>query len=218
MRVYFNSWDVTRFADIFNDIPNAKRVPYIMKNNGKLIIRKARMVCLGGISAAICVLLQSAPVWLSPLGMALSPLSTIPVALIASVSPLTGLISYLSAGALLCAVSFQEALIFAFGTGLLGLAVGVSIKNKLITRSAISGSVLFCGLTILLFVFRISLFGPLIQQFWSVTQLGLALFSFIYAAFWSGIMKFIVIRLKLFNQSELPDKLIVTSHKNQNFF
>lgn len=168
-----------------------------MKNNGELGIRKARMVCFGGISAAMCVLFQSAPVWLPPLGMALSPLSTVPVALIASISPLTGLISYLSAGALLCTVSFQEVLIFAFSTGLLGLAVGISIKNKMITRSVICGSVLFFGLTILLFVFRIHLFGSLIQQFWSITQLCLAVFSFIYAAFWSGIMKFVVKRLRL---------------------
>jgi len=155
------------------------------------------MVCFGGISAALCMLLQSAPVWLPAFGMALSPLSTVPVALAASISPLTGIIAFLSAGALLFTVSIQETLIFTFSTGLLGLAVGILINSRMIIRSVVSGSALFCGLNMLLFVFRISLFGPISMQFWSFMQAVLALFSFAYAVLWSDVMKLIVRRLRI---------------------
>jgi len=155
------------------------------------------MVCLGGLSAAISVLLQSAPVWLPALGMALSPLSTVPVAFIASISPLTGFISFLGTGAMLCAVSIQEALIFIFSTGLLGLAVGMLIKRKMIIRLGLSGGALFCGLNVLLLVFKINLFGSDIQHMTIFLQFCLALFSVSYALIWSGIIRLIIKRLRI---------------------
>ncbi|AFS77558.1 hypothetical protein Curi_c04830 [Gottschalkia acidurici 9a] len=43
----------------------------------------SRFICIGGILTTIAVLFQSAPVFLPAIGLALSPLSTLPIAIAA---------------------------------------------------------------------------------------------------------------------------------------
>lgn len=156
---------------------------------------KAKLVCFGGLLGALSFLLQSAPVW-CVFGLALSPLSTAPAAVAALLSPLCGLTAYVCVSALLLLASVQEALIFIFATGLLGLVLGFTSRAHAALGITASGLSLACGLTILFYICGINLFGPLTQYVSGFTEIFIILFSVLYAALWRVITKLLFGRLK----------------------
>jgi hypothetical protein len=140
-------------------------------------------------------MLQSAPVW-TAFGLVLSPLSTAPIAVAAFLSPLCGIAAFFSVPALLLLLSAQEALIFVFSTGLLGLVLGLTLKLPAALGIPTAGVSLFCGLNMLFYVCGINLFGPFTEYISGFFEIFFLLFSVAYAALWRVILKLLLSRIK----------------------
>ncbi|MDF2484448.1 MAG: hypothetical protein K0R46_616 [Herbinix sp.] len=165
-------------------------------------IKIVQFVTIGGVLSALTVILQSSPVFLPAIGLALSPFSTIPIAIAAVLNNYLGVAVLLSSTLILIILSPQEALILLFATGLLGVILGIMLYRKgifiSIIVSTVSLTVGMCVLTYLVavpgFVEITGLFSlPLILLFFF-------LFSLIYVSVWSIILqKFVklLIRLKV---------------------
>ncbi len=159
---------------------------------------KAKIVCFGGINASLAIIFQTAPIWLPMLGMAISPLSTLPVGVITFISPIAGVVTFLCASLLILAINVQEALIFFFSTGLLGLVLGLFLRKHIVARTLIPGLALFCGLNSLFYIFNINIFGPVTQYISGFIQIFFILFSILYSVFWSGLISLLITKLSKF--------------------
>lgn len=100
-----------------------------------------RFICIGGILTAVAVLFQSAPVFLPAIGLALSPLSTLPIAIAAASNIALGFAVFFSSACILAIVSAQESIILIFTTGLLGIVIGTLIFRKGIMISILFSSI-----------------------------------------------------------------------------
>lgn len=149
-------------------------------------LKRTNAICLGGILTAITVVFQTAPVFLPAVGLALSPLSSLPVLLAAALEIPMGIAVLFSSVFIIFAVSPQEAVILLLTTGPLGLSIGSLLfrKGRIITLflSAIS---LFTGIALLTYVVGIPAFGDFSKEFSFTMFLSFLLFSFVYACFWT---------------------------------
>jgi hypothetical protein len=147
----------------------------------------SRFICIGGILTTIAVLFQSAPVFLPAIGLALSPLSTLPIA-IAAVSDISlGITVFFSSALILVIVSTQETIILLFTTGLLGIVIGILLYRKGIIISILFSSIaLSLGMVFLTYIVGISAFVDLTSSL-SIPLTFLIFFSFslVYASIWS---------------------------------
>jgi len=161
-----------------------------------------RLICIGGVLTAIAVLFQSAPVFLPAIGLALSPLSTLPIAIAAVSNIALGLTVFFSSALILVIVSAQETIILLFTTGLLGIIIGTLLYRKGITISILFSSVaLFLGMIFLTYIAGIPAFVDLTSPL-SIPFTFLIFFSFslVYASIWNiCFRKFMnyLIRIKL---------------------
>jgi hypothetical protein len=146
-----------------------------------------RFICIGGILTAIAVLFQSAPVFLPMIGMALSPLSTLPVAIAAVSSISLGLAVFFSSALILIIVSLQETIILLFTTGLLGIVIGTLLYRKGIIISILFSSLaLSFGMIFLTYIAGISGFVDLASSLSiPLTFLIFLSFSLVYASIWN---------------------------------
>lgn len=147
----------------------------------------ARFICIGGILTTITVLFQSAPVFLPTIGMALSPLSTLPVAIAAASNIALGFTVFFSPALILVMVSLQETLILLFTTGLLGIVIGTLLYRKGIIISILFSSLaLSLGMILLTYIAGISGFVDLTSSL-STPLIFLIFFSFslVYASIWN---------------------------------
>ncbi len=146
-----------------------------------------RFICTGGILTAITVLFQSAPVFLPAIGLALSPLSTLPIAIAAVCNISLCVTVYFSSALLLIIVSAQETIILLFTTGLLGIVMGILLYRKGMVISIIFSSIaLSLGMIFLTYIVGISAFEDLSNML-SVPLTLLIFFSFslVYASIWN---------------------------------
>lgn len=146
-----------------------------------------RFICIGGILTTITVLFQSAPVFLPTIGMALSPLSTLPVAIAAASNIALGFTIFFSSALILVVVSLQETLILLFTTGLLGIVIGTFLYRKGIIISILFSSIaLSLGMLLLTYIVGISGFVDLTSSL-STTLIFLIFFTFslVYASIWN---------------------------------
>jgi len=152
-----------------------------------------RFVCIGGVLTTITVLFQSAPVFLPAVGLTLSPLSTLPIAIAAASNIFLGLAVFISSALILSMVSIQESIILLFTTGPLGIVIGAFIYRKKIIVSIISSSLtLFSGIIFLTYIINIFTFIDARKFSTSLTLLILFTFSFLYALIWNiSLRKFI---------------------------
>ncbi|WP_236905094.1 hypothetical protein [Clostridium formicaceticum] len=165
-----------------------------------------RFISIGGILTTIAVIFQSAPVFLPVIGLAFSPLSTLPIALAAFYNISLGIAVFFSSALILTLVSVQETVILLFTTGLLGIIMGALLYRKGILVSILfSSAILSLGMILLTFVLDISAFGDLTNTVSTpLTVLIFSSFSLIYASTWNiCFRKFInyLIRIKLTNIS-----------------
>jgi hypothetical protein len=168
-------------------------------------IKSARIVCLGGVLTALAVILQSAPVWMPGVGLALSPLSTAPVAVAACVSPIAGIAVLVCSAAILLGIDLQEALIFVFGTGILGFVLGLLNSKRFWIRVCGAGTALSGGLMLLAYAFGINIIGPLTIMLADFLPVFSILFSLLYSAGWAALLK--VLSKRLISPLHLfPDK------------
>lgn len=154
-------------------------------------MNKVRFVCIGGILTTATVLLQSAPVFLPAVGLALSPFSTLPVAIAAVFHVFLGFAVLIASALLLVMVSIQEAVILLFTTGLLGIVIGALLCRRGIIISILVSSMALClGMICLTYIIHVPAFASLTDSLSiPLTFLIFYVFSFIYAAIWNGCFK-----------------------------
>ncbi len=146
-----------------------------------------RFICIGGILTTITVLFQSAPVFLPTIGMTLSPLSTLPVAIAAASNIALGFTVFFSSALILVLVSVQETIILLFTTGLLGIVIGTFLYRKGIIISILFSSIaLSLGMLLLTYIVGISGFVDLTSSL-STPLIFLIFFTFslVYASIWN---------------------------------
>ena len=150
-----------------------------------------RFICLGGILTAIAVLFQSAPAFLPAIGFALSPLSTLPIAIAAVSNISLGLPVFISSALILVIVDVQETIILLFTTGLLGIVMGTFLfRNGIIISILFSSIALSLGIMVLTYLVCIPAFVDLTMAFSPLfTFLIFFLFSLVYSSIWNICLK-----------------------------
>lgn len=150
-------------------------------------ISVGRFISIGGILTTSAVLFQSAPLFLPVVGMALSPFSSLPIAIAAVINVALGFAVFLSSLLILTILSLQETLILCFTTGLLGLVMGALIYKKGILISILLSSIsLSIGMMLLTYVIKFSAFVDFTDSYSiSLTLLIYFIFSIVYASIWN---------------------------------
>ena len=155
-------------------------------------------ICIGGILTTLAVIFQSAPVFLPAIGLFLSPLSTLPIAIAAVSSIPLGFTVFFSSVLILTMISIQESIILLFTTGLLGIVIGTLLFRKGIISSILFSSIsLSLGMASLTYIVGIPAFVDLASSFSTcLTFLIFFLFSLIYASICSICIKKFINYLK----------------------
>ena len=160
-------------------------------------MKKINKICTGGILTAITVIFQSAPVFLPVLGMALSPLSTLPVLLAAVLEIPVGLVVLISSALIVFAISPQEGMILLLTTGPLGIIIGsLLLRRRFFFTLFISTGTLFSGVVVLNYVVGIPAFGDFSDSFSLSMLLFFLLFTFLYSGLWTLAGKKFIGKLK----------------------
>lgn len=157
-----------------------------------------KLVSRGGLLTATAVLLQAAPVFLPAIGMAISPFSTLPIALAAGLNIYLGISVLLSSVLILMIVSPQEAVILLFTTGLLGAVLGALSYRKGIVVSIIAAAIsLTTGILALTYIIAIPAFKGLADSFsLPVIILMYFIFSLVYVSIWNIFLRKIANHMK----------------------
>ncbi|MDF2686991.1 MAG: hypothetical protein K0S55_2174 [Clostridia bacterium] len=133
----------------------------------------------------LAVIFQASPVFLPAIGLLISPFSTLPVMLAAMYSIYSGILSFICGGIILFFISPQEAIIFLFTTGLLGLILGITLKRSFLFSWFISSVALFIGIILMTYTIGMTAFTEFAEQFpIYITFIIFILFSFIYSGAW----------------------------------
>lgn len=151
----------------------------------------SRFICVGGILTTIAVLFQSAPVFLPAIGLALSPLSTLPIAMAAVSNISLGFAVFLSSALILAAISVQEAIILLFTTGLLGIIMGALLYRKgIIVSILFSSAALSLGMIFSTYIVGIPGFEALTRSLSTPLTLFIFLsFSLVYTSIWNVCLR-----------------------------
>lgn len=173
-----------------------------MIKNNKLNVR---LICIGGVFVGLAVVFQAGPVLLPVIGMAISPLTTLPIALAGVLNIYLGISVYIASALLLAFISIEESLILIFTTGILGLVMGALIYRKGKLASILcSGVALSIGISILTFVigvFQIESLEGTVPV--GIVGLAVLLFSLVYAWVWNVIVgRFVgrLVKTKIFDR------------------
>lgn len=147
----------------------------------------SRFICIGGILTAVAVMCQSAPVFLPAIGLVLSPLSTLPIAIAAVFNISLGLTVFFSSALILAIVSIQETIILLFTTGILGIVIGTLLYRKGLKVSILFSSIILSlGMIFLTYIAGISAFVDLTSSLSApLTFLIFFSFSLVYASIWN---------------------------------
>lgn len=161
-----------------------------------------RFVSIGSIFTAFAVLFQSAPLFLPMIGLVLSPMSTLPIALAAVINVSLGFTVFFSSIMILTLFSIQETIILTFTTGLLGIVLGTLIYRKGKKIAILLSSVaLSIGIILITYIIRFSAFinlGNLFPTFFAIIMIFM--FSLVYSSIWYFFFKKFVnylMRIKL---------------------
>lgn len=154
-------------------------------------LNTSRFICIGAILVALTVIFQSAPVFLPSIGLALSPFSTLPIAIAAVINISLGFLVFFASVLILVIVSVEETIILLFTTGVLGIVIGTLLYRKGIKISILVSSVaLSLGMICLTYIIGISAFVDLTRLISTpIIFLAYFSFSFIYACIWNICFK-----------------------------
>lgn len=137
------------------------------------------------------VVFQSAPIFLPAIGLALSPFSSLPIAIAVFFHPSMGIAVLFSSLLILLFISIQEACILLFATGSLGIIIGWLLHKKgIIVSSCISAIILTIGMILLTYLIKI----PAFTDFTGSLSIAIIVliyfaFSFVYALIWNIFLK-----------------------------
>jgi hypothetical protein len=175
----------------------------ILRKNRKLPFAKTqtgfnnKWLTTASLLAALAALLHAAPIYLPGIGMALSPLSSIPMIIGVLLFADGALPMFLAASALLFFINVEEAIIFSLATGPLGLAAALSSISSLPLwkKSLIPTALLACGIFLLVFLVGLpGLQGPFASP-GILPLLAMIVFSFFYSWLFMGITSFLQKRI-----------------------
>lgn len=174
----------------------------LKKNKGKLLTEDqpgtgSKWITLAGLLTAITVILHAAPTFLPVVGLALSPLSSLPVIIGALLFADRVLPMFLAAAALLFLINVQEAIIFLLATGPLGLTAAlIAVPDiPLWRKSLIPTCLLTCGILLLIFMVGLPGLQNIVSSFSTIILLAIILFSFLYSTLFMGIAFFMQKRM-----------------------
>lgn len=142
------------------------------------------LICIGGLLTTITVIFQAAPVFLPTIGLALSPFSTLPIAVASVFNISLGFAVLFLSSIILTTISIQEAMILLFTTGILGIMIGTLLYRKGIFISIFFSSItLSIGMMCLTYIIQMSAFIEFTSS-WSISLSFLIffIFSLIYAS------------------------------------
>lgn len=150
-----------------------------------------KFISIGSILTTLTVLFQSAPLYLPILGLALSPLSSLPIAIAAVINVSLGLTVFFSSIFLMIIFSIEETLILCFTTGLLGFAMGILIYRKgIILSTLLSGLALSLGMIILTYIVKFTAFVEFVSPLSIYTVFLIFIsFSIVYSTLWNICFK-----------------------------
>ncbi|WP_249276127.1 hypothetical protein, partial [Priestia aryabhattai] len=145
--------------------------------------------------------IYSKSIFITFLGMFISPLSTAPILFCFVLSLPLGFITYILTNLLLLIIQPSELIIFPFTTGILGIGIGAAFyffKKRLYI--IISGATsLTVGIITLLCVFKFPVLGPVISNNFSLCTTGLIfVFTFLYSWIWVELSLAYFKKLKTF--------------------
>ena len=171
-------------------------------NKNKLTVK---LISIGGIFVGLAVIFQAAPVLLPVIGMSLSHLSTLPIALAGMLNISLGVTVYIASVIILAFISIEECLILLFTTGILGLVMGILIYRKGVLVSVLcSGVALSIGIGVLTYVIGVFQMGSLEDSIPAgVLILVFLLFYIVYAWVWNVMVrKFVgyLVGVKVFDE------------------
>ncbi len=162
----------------------------IMTNNKRLTV--------GGVLVALAALLHAAPVFLPGLGLALSPLSSIPILIGAMLFADQVLAIFVATTCLLFFINAKEATIFLLATGPLGLSAALAtISGRHFWKSLfVSASLLTSGIYLLVFILGLPGLQNIMGTFSLINLLLIVLFSLAYSLLFANIALFLQKRLE----------------------
>ncbi|HZJ57414.1 MAG TPA: hypothetical protein VFD89_04150 [Clostridia bacterium] len=165
----------------------------------------AKKIALTAILSALSAILQSAGGLLPGVGLLISPLATLPILLSTVISLKHGICAYLLTNILLVLIEPSELHIFAFTTGLLGLATGWGLRS--LDRRAIiipiNGVVLSAGICLPLYILGFPILGPALSTSPDIKSIIIIfLFSVFYNWLWLELGLYILSIFSKFLSSE----------------
>ena len=165
-------------------------------SSANVIMSRTHMLIISALLAALAAVFQSAGGFVPGIGYLISPFSTLPIVVAACISMTSGFFTYVAAIGLLFMLQPGELFIFPFTTGLLGLAIGLSIKivKRRLPVVLLSGTVLFLGISFVAFVLQFPLFGPRSALGPAILSIVL-IFSLFYSYFWVEISRLFLQRI-----------------------
>lgn len=157
----------------------------------------SKWITLAGLLAAITTILHSAPVFLPVIGLALSPLSSLPVIIGTLLFADRVLPMFLAAAVLLFLINAQEAIIFLLATGPLGLSTALAAVPTVPfwQKSLVPALLLTCGILLLIFLVGLPGLQNIVGHLNLTIFLAIVLFSFIYSLLFVGIASFLQKRM-----------------------
>lgn len=149
----------------------------------------------------LTTLLQSFGGFFPGLGYLISPFATIPITIAVLISVNYGILVYFNTIFLLLLIQSSEIIIFTFSTGLLGIAIGISIKMIRYRIGIIIFSALFLmtGLIIVLFIFNFPILGEYMStdNYNFIKGISLFMFSLFYSWLWLELTLSIFKKLRI---------------------
>lgn len=187
------------------------------RNRDRLIITGKfqnynKWITTASLLAALAALLHAAPIYLPVIGMALSPLSSIPMIIGVLLFADGALAMFLAATALLFFINVEEALIFLLATGPLGLASALTVipNIPLWQRLTFPTVLLTCGILLLAFLVGVPGIQGIIGSFHGLGLVLIVIFSLFYSSLFRAVARLCHGRLLAYffardNEAEVVD-------------
>ncbi|MFO1444515.1 hypothetical protein KDN24_15170 [Bacillus sp. Bva_UNVM-123] len=156
---------------------------------------KVKKIVFISLLSSFSAIFQSAGGFFPGIGYLINPLATAPIILSAAFSQTLGFFAYLLTILLLLIVQPSELIVFPFTTGLLGIAIGVSIYylKKGVSIVLYGAIALTAGICLLLYGLNFPVLGPVVSHSFSILVVGMIfVFSFFYSWLWMVISKILI--------------------------
>jgi hypothetical protein len=152
---------------------------------------RLRALVFAGIMAGLAAVLQTAPVWLGePTGFVLAVGACLPAAVAAGACPREAPWAVVAAALLCLLFSPQEAAVFAFTNGAMGLALGRTGGLPWFRSTMVTGLTLWAGMSVLTWGVGVAALGPgLLRYGWVLVVPAFGAFSLAWSALWAAVYR-----------------------------